>query len=148
MGSLMTDKGVAIGLSILLFSTILYIELVVYKGLMRTTLLTALSIIHYSYYMSFYAKGKKLAYFGYLAFFAGLLFLCLPSMTEELAQKRIKQEYGAEVVGREVVLTDASAWNIFSTQNALFYDTKREDGEMERFFVNLENGVIVKMDEK
>ena len=144
----MSEKSVGIGISIILFTIVLYIELVVYKGLMRTTLLTALSIIHYSYYMSFYAKGKKLAYFGYLAFFAGLLFLCLPSMTEELAQELLKQEYGVEVVGREVVLTDASVWNIFSTQNAIFYDTKTKDGEMERFFVNLENGVIVKMDEK
>lgn len=144
----MSEKSVGIGISIILFTTVVYIEFAVYKGLMSTTLLTALSIIHYSYYMSFYAKGKKLAYFGYLAFFAGLLFLCLPSMTEELAQERLKQEYGVEVVGREVVLTDASEWNIFITNNALLYDTKTKDGEMGQFFVNLENGVIVKMDEK
>ncbi|OZS77437.1 hypothetical protein CF394_11380 [Tetzosporium hominis] len=144
----MSEKSVGIGISIILFTTVVYIEFAVYKGLMSTTLLTVFSILQYHFYTTFFLKGQKLRYFAFLALFAGTLFLCLPSMTEELAQERIKQEYGVEVVGREVVLTDASVWNIFSTQNALFYDTKTKDGEMERFFVNLENGVIVKMDEK
>lgn len=144
----MSEKSIGIGISIILLATVLYIEFAVYKGLMNTTLLTIFSIFHYHFYTTFFVNGQKLRYFAFLALFAGTLFLCLPSMTEELAQEQLKQEYGVEVVGREVVLTDASEWNIFITNNALLYDTKTKDGEMGQFFVNLENGVIVKMDEK
>lgn len=144
----MSEKSIGIGISIILFATVLYIEFAVYKGLMSTTLLTIFSIFQYHFYTTSFVKGEKLRYFIFLGLFAGTLFLCLPSMTEELAQERIKQEYGTEVVSREVVLTDASVWNPFITQNALFYDTKTEDGEMARFFVNLENGVILKVDEE
>lgn len=144
----MSEKSIGIGISIILLATVLYIEFAVYKGLMNTTLLTIFSIFHYHFYTTLFVKGEKLRYFIFLGIFVGTLFLCLPSMTEELAQERIKQEYGAEVVGREVVLTNASDWNIFSTQNALFYDTETKDGETGRFFMNLENGVIVKADEK
>lgn len=123
------------------------VDSLLYDSTMNVTLLIFLSVFHYIYYMEFYKKNKKWAYYIYLMVFAGIFYLMLPSMTEPSARKKIEETYDVTILDMYHAQTDPNEWKLFKSNNALIYETRTADGEFARYFVNLEDALIIKMDE-
>lgn len=123
------------------------VDSLLYNSTMNVTLLIFLSVFHYIYYFELYKKNKKWTYYIYLVVFAAIFYLTLPSMTEPSARKQIEETYDVTILDMYLSQTDPNEWRLFKSNNALIYETRTADGEFERYFVNLEDALIIKMDE-
>lgn len=142
-----TEKRVLIGVSILSIVVIFCVDTLFYDNTMNVTVLIFLSVFHYFHYKNSYKQNKKWAYFIYLIAFAVIFYLTLPSMTEPHARKQIEEVYDVTILDQYQAQTDPTKWHFFKSNNALIYETRTTDGEFERYFVNLEDALIIKMDE-
>ena len=144
---MITEKNVLISVSIVMILVLFTVDSLLYNSTMNVTLLIFLSVFHYIYYMEFYKKNKKLTYYIYLVVFAAIFYLTLPSMTEPSARKQIEETYDVTILDMYLAQTDPNEWRLFKSNNALIYETRTADGEFARYFVNLEDALIIKMDE-